>query len=45
MDAVYDAYDMGDYAPIEGRVTEEEVRGMLKELSAAGKENGLQIYD
>ncbi len=46
VDAVYDAYDMGNYAPIEGRVTEEEVRGMLKELSvAAGKENGLQIYD
>lgn len=45
VDAVYGAYDMGDYAPIEGRVTEEEVRGMLKELAAAGKENGLQIYD
>lgn len=29
VDAVYGAYDMGDYAPIEGRVTEEEVRGML----------------
>lgn len=31
MDAVYDAYDMGDYQPIRGRITEAEVRSALKE--------------
>lgn len=29
MDAVYETYDMGDYQPIEGRITEVEVRKMM----------------
>lgn len=33
LDAVYDAYDMGDYGPIEGRVTEAEVRKLLEEAN------------
>lgn len=33
VEAVYDAYDMGDYAPIEGRVTEAEVRMLLEEAN------------
>lgn len=31
VEAVYAAYDMGDYEPIKGRVTEEEMRKMLEE--------------